>query len=191
MECFDTPALLSQKVSILESFRKTEEFFYKLLRYCATKKHSLKNCDTTPTFFPIFFWLRVFSETQRGSPTNFFGAVRQKRLEQNSWYNLLLSKEIFDTGVFLKNRKLPPHKVLGSVLMKRIDGNFWYSLVLIHRQKRYRKIFEVQKASSTKRSVLWDRNCSTEILNTPSLLSIKSFDVGKILEDRRVPLQAF
>ena len=143
--------------------------------------------------FQKVFRLCVFSETQKGSPTKFFGTVRQKLLEQNSWYNRILSIEIFDTGVFLKNRRLPPHKDLGSVIMKRIDGNFSYSLVLIHRQNKPipEILWSAEGFFYKKFSVLWDRNCSTEILNTPSLLSIKSFDVGKFLEDRRVPLQAF
>ena len=153
------------------NFSERQKVYSTTFQVLWDEKKLVKNLWYNPYFLSKNFFDSVFSPKHRRVPLQiFFGTVRQKLLDQNSWYNLLLSIEIFDAGVFLKNRRLLPHKVLGSVIMKRIDGNFWYSLVLIHRQKQYRKIFEVQKASSTKLSVLWDRNCSTEILNTPSLL---------------------
>ena len=144
-----------------------------------------------PLHFSICFFDSVFSERQKGSPIIFFWTMRQKLLDRTSWYNPFLSIESFDTGVFLKKRRLPPHKfwvllnwnisreifdIPGFLSIDKIDtGNFL----------KYRRLL-LQKVSS-----LWDRNCSTEVLDTPSLLSIKSFDVGKFQEDRRVPLQAF
>ena len=143
-------------------------------------------------FFQNFSRLRVFSETQKGSPILFFGNVSEKHVDRNSWYSSpLLSIENFDTGVFLKNRTLPPPKVLGYVIMTLFHGNSWYSLVLFHRRYRFWNFSEVQKASSTKsfssvREKLFDWNSWYSLA-----LIQKSFDFGIFLEDRRVPLQAF
>ena len=48
----------------------------KKFRQCETKTFSTENRDTTP-LIPIVFRYRKLGETMTGSPTKFFGSVRQ------------------------------------------------------------------------------------------------------------------
>ena len=60
-----------------------------------------------PSLIFKFFRYRNFFETQKCSPTNFFGTARQQLFDGKSWYSPLLSLNFFDTGVFLKHRSVP------------------------------------------------------------------------------------
>ena len=144
-------------------------------------------------FFQNFSRLRVFSETQKGSPILFFGNVSEKHVDRTSWYSSpLLSIENFDTGVFLKNRTLPPPKVLGYVIMTLFHGNSWYSLVLFHRRYRFWNFSKRQKVYSTTFQVLWDeKKLVKKLWYNPYFLSKNFFDSVFSPKHRRVPLQIF
>ena len=74
------------------------------------------------------------SYTQRGSPMNFRGGVREKKSTEKSVINLLVMK-FFDSRTFLIYRSAPQRNFLAP-RQKNIDGNLWYS-VLLHKIFRY------------------------------------------------------
>ncbi len=90
------PLLLSMNFFAAGNFLKhsTERFTYKIFRYCETKNFRLKILILPPppsypyTFsLPEIFW----NTAQKGSPTKFFGTVRQKIFDGKSWYSPLPS----------------------------------------------------------------------------------------------------
>ena len=91
----------------LDFFWNTEGFSYGFFWYCETKILT-KTCETTPLLLSYkIFDTRNFSETQKGSSTNFFGTVRQNSFCGKSWYPPpLLSLTLFDTRSFLKHRRV-------------------------------------------------------------------------------------
>ena len=91
------------KIAILPSFlsinffatgnvlkHSTEGFLYEMFRYCGTKKIWRKIVILPPSSSPLIhkiFRFQKFSETQKGSPTKFFGTVRRQILDGKSWYS--------------------------------------------------------------------------------------------------------
>ena len=103
--CNTLPLLLSKKIEITDIFWNREVIPYDFFRYCETNKLT-KYRDTHPSSL-IHKSVRYpkFSETHKGSPTNFFGTVRQKLWQKIVILPpLLLSTKLFDTRSFLKQR---------------------------------------------------------------------------------------
>ena len=96
------------------------------------------------------------SETQKDSSTKLFGTVRQNNFDGRSWYPpLFLSLTFFDTGNFLKHRRVPLRNFLALWDKKYSTENFdTSSLSLIHKLFRYQKFSEIQKVSCV-------RHCET------------------------------
>ena len=80
--------------SIPEIFWNTKGFPYEVFRYCGTKQFWRKIVIPAPSLIPNIFRYQRFSETQKGSSTNFFGTVRQKFFNGKSWYTFAYSTEI-------------------------------------------------------------------------------------------------
>ena len=61
-------------------------------RYCETKSIRQKIEIPPPplSFIYKIFWYQKFSETEKGSPTKFFGTIRQKKFDEKWWYPLLI-----------------------------------------------------------------------------------------------------
>ena len=97
----------AKKSSIPEIFWNTEGFFYEMFRFCEAKNVDKKSWY--PLLMHKVFRYQIFSETQRSSPTKFFGTVRRKTLTKNRDIPFLCIK-CFDTTIFLKHRKVPPRK---------------------------------------------------------------------------------
>ena len=118
--------------SLLEAFRNTAQkgSLAKFFGTARRKKNSPKNCDISllsiklfdtrnqwhPKRFPYEFFRhcgtqnfrRKFCETQKVSPTKFFGTVRQNNFDRKSWYQPpLLSLTYFGTRNFLEHRRVP------------------------------------------------------------------------------------
>ena len=53
------------------------------------------------------FWYQNISERQKGSPTMFFGDLRQKNFDGKTWHSLLIHI-FFRTRKFLKHKSVPP-----------------------------------------------------------------------------------
>ena len=80
-----------------------------------------------PLLIHKFLRYRKFSETQKVSPTKFFGTMRQQIFDGKSWYPpSLLSLILFDTSIFLKHRRVLPR--IFSVMWESFDGKSWCSL---------------------------------------------------------------
>ena len=73
--------------------------------------------DAPPPTMHQNFRYQNFLETQKGSPTNFFGTVRQKKSTENSDIPFLCIK-FFDTRNFLKHRSVPQRNFL--VLRRKV-----------------------------------------------------------------------
>ena len=74
------PPLLSMNFFATGNFLKhrSEGFLYEIFRHCETK-YSTENRDTP--LLPLiheYFRYQKFCETKKGSPTKFFGTVRQQ-----------------------------------------------------------------------------------------------------------------
>ena len=80
---------------------------HEIFRYCKTKKTDGKTW--WPSIMHKIFPNPKFLETQKGSPTMFFGTVRLKSFDRKSWYPPLLSMSFFHNRKFLR-RKGVPHK---------------------------------------------------------------------------------
>ena len=93
--------------------------------------------------FNIFRYQKFF-ETPKSSPTKCFGTVRQNN-DGKSWYPPpLLSLTFFDTGNFLKHRRVP----LQNVSVLRDKKKFRRKIVIrpfLHEIFRYPKFFEKPK----------------------------------------------
>ena len=85
-----------------------------------------------------------------------------------------LSTKYFHNRKFLKHRKVPPPKVSGVFRQKLFDGKFWYSPLFIQKLSRYRSFSETQHRGIPliKISALWDKNFSTENIDTPPFFFI-------------------
>ena len=134
-ENLDTPPFLSINFFATGIILKqsTQGFPYEILRHCETKYFLTENRDTPPSspspppsLIHKFFRYQKFCETQKGSPTNFFGTVRQNNFDKKSWNPPpLLSLKFFGTRNFLKHRRVPQRNFLGTVRQKFFIGKSW------------------------------------------------------------------
>ena len=85
------------------------------------------------TIYPQHFLMPEISEALQGSPTKFFGTVRQKNFDGKSWYSPPLTHKLF------RYRKLSETAQKGSLRnflalwdKKNFDGKSWYPPPLLH-----------------------------------------------------------
>ena len=99
--------LLSIKLFDIWNYWNTKRFLYEVFRHCETKNFGKKNCDIPyPPFIHKFFRYQKFCETQKVSPTKFFGTVKQQIFYRKT-YIPLLGMSFFDNRNFLKHRRVP------------------------------------------------------------------------------------
>ena len=70
---------------------------------------------------------QIFFETQKGPLTKFFGTVRQKIFDKQSWYPLLV-QQIFSKPQFFWNTELFPNKIFRYCGTKNFERKSWYPL---------------------------------------------------------------
>ena len=141
--------LLSIKIfSLPEIFWNTEwfpgEVFY---RSCEIKKFSTKPWSFAPPLLEIFRSQNSF-ETQKCSPTNFIGTVRQKNFNGVQWYPLLMHK-ILRYAKFSETPNCSPTKFFGTVWQK-FSTEKRDTPSLMHKVFRYPKFSDTPKCSPTK-----------------------------------------
>ena len=88
----------------------TEGFFYEKIRSCETKRFWQKIVIPATSLIPNLFQYQKFSETQKGSSTNFFGTVRLKNFDRKSWDNRL-ERKIFRYPKLLTLWRVPQRNV--------------------------------------------------------------------------------
>ena len=99
-------SLLGIKFFETLKFWNTDGFLDETFRHCETKYFDWKLWYSPPPLIYKFFRYQKLCETKKGSPTKFFGPVRQQIFDRKSWYSLLGIK-FFDTRNFLKHRRVP------------------------------------------------------------------------------------
>ena len=138
------------------------------------------------TIYPYHISTPENSETLKGSPTNIFGTVRQKKFDGKSCYSPLFIHKVFRYRKFseTQHRTVPLRNFSALWDEKKFDGKSCYSPLLIHKVCRYRNFSETQHRRVPLRnfSALWDKKTSTENLVTPPFLSIKFFATGIFLK---------
>ena len=159
-------------------------------------------CQNFLTIYPYYFSIPEISETPTGSPTKFFGTVRQKNVEGKSWYfPLPLIHKLFRYQKFseTQHRRVPLQNVSALWDKKFSPENLDTPPppLLIHKLFRYRKFSETQHGRVLQRnfSALWDKKFPTKNIDTPSphppsLLSINFFDTRTFVKHRRVPIRS-
>ena len=126
-----------------------------------------------PSLILSMFWYQNFLQTMKGSSTKCFGTVRQKLFDGKSWYSpspFLIHKP-FHKGKFseTQHRTVALRNVTEvwdkTILMEyRDNSHLFYPLQLSIPEIFWNtKRFPLQKFSA-----LWDKNFSTEILDTPA-----------------------
>ena len=119
----DKPPLVHKFFSIPENFSKTEEFFYKAIRFGPVRqKNSTKPWCPSPSYawklsIKEFFWnTKVFSNEI------FWYSLTKKLFDGKLWYPPpLIHKIFFPTRNFLKHRIVPWRSFFGPVRLKKVD----------------------------------------------------------------------
>ena len=111
-------------VSTPETFWDTEGFLYEIFLLWE-KKIRRKILIPASSFIPNFFRCKHFSTTQKGSYTNFFGSVRQKNFDGNSWPNPLKQKN-FSTPKNTDRLRGSPTKSFDTETI-----NFWRKFLIL------------------------------------------------------------
>ena len=122
-------------------------------RFGRQKLFWTETCVTpSPLLIHKFLRYRKFSETQKVSPTKFFGTVRQQSFDRKLWYPpLFLIPKVFRYQKFPESQKGSSTKFFGT-FRQVFDRKLWYSFPppLIHKILRYLNFSETQKVFLTK-----------------------------------------
>ena len=134
---------------------------------------------------PDIFW----NTDQKGSSTEFFGTVRQKTFDKESWYSPSpLIHKFFRRQKLCETKKGSSTRFFGTVREQIFYRKSWSSP---HRHKvfRYPKLMKHWRVPLQKFSALWGKKFSTEDLDTPTphpapptLLSINFFATRNFLK---------
>ena len=172
-----------------------------------------------PSLVLNIFRYQNFSGTQKGSPTKFFGTVREKIFDGKSRYFLPHLIQNFSIPEISETLKRSPTKFFGSETKKfrqKIENrditlrsikifdtrNQWNTKGFPYEVFRYplsssiklfegKNFLENSRISLRKFSALRDLKISTENRDTRPLIHKFFFDTRKLPENRRVPLQSF
>ena len=133
-------------------FCNSKRFHYGKFRHCETKNFRRKILVLPPSLIQTLSVPEI-SETLKGSPTKFFGTVRQKNFHGKSWYSPLSYPNFFDTRNYCNNKGLP----YGNFRHCEIK-NFRRKILippppspsLMHKIFRYPKFSDTPKCSPTK-----------------------------------------
>ena len=129
------PALLCIKFfSLPEVFSNTEWFSGEVFPVLWGKKVSTKLWSFPLPLLEIFRYQNSF-ETQRCSPTNFIGTVRQYFFNGVYWHPLLMQK-ILRCTKFSETPKCSPTKNFGTVRQKLLNEKSSYPLFCIKYRNR-------------------------------------------------------
>ena len=110
-------------------------------------KNFWQNRDAWKFSIKEFFWnIKVFSKC---SPMKYFGTVRQKLFNGNSWYPLPLIHKIFSFQKFSKTQNGSLAKFFRSCEKKRLFDKTVKPPPPLLERFRYQNSFEAQKGSST------------------------------------------
>ena len=111
------------------------------------------SCQVFLTIYNYHFSIPEISKTLKGSPTKFFGTVRQKIFDRKSWYSLFPPSSVihnfFRYKKFCETQKGSTTKFFDTVRQQIFYWKWWY-FPLRHKIFRYPKLSETQKGSSTK-----------------------------------------
>ena len=131
-----------------------------------------------------------FSEIPKGSPTIFFGSVRQKNFDGKSWHPQY--REKFSIPEQIWNKRATPTNFFGTERQKTSDVKTWYPRP-IHTLSPYHKFSETQNGSpkmffdTVKRKI----SAGKSWYSLPLLFPIFSSHTGKFLNSRRLPPRRF
>ena len=131
-ESCDTAPYYGWKVLIAEFFWYTEGFLYEMFRYCERKQFRRKIVIRAPSLIPNSFQYQKFSETQKGSSTNFSvlwdKIFSMENRDTPSPFLPFLIHKVFRYQKFSEAQKGPSTKSFGTVRQQIFDGNSWYFL---------------------------------------------------------------
>ena len=105
---------------ISEILWKTGGFPYQVFRFGPVRHIFFRQYRDATLSYAWKFSIPEFFETQKGSPTKFFGTVRQKKIQRKIVISPFLCIQLFDTRNFLKHWMVPPRNF--SALW---DKKFW------------------------------------------------------------------
>ena len=112
---------ITHKIFGCTSFFESLEVSPQIFWHCTTKTHDR-------IVIPLLsknFWCQNRSETQKGSPTMFFGDLGQRNIDGKTWDPPLLIHKLFPYWNFSERQKRSPTKFFGAVRLKLFD---WKSL---------------------------------------------------------------
>ena len=148
-----------------------------------------------PPFIQNFFPYQNFFETQKCSPTKFFGTVRQSFPDEKTWYPPCYPW-FFSTSETFWNTRGFPHEVFRHCEAKTFS---WKKILpaipyLIHKFFHTRNFLKDRRVPPRSLLALWDWNFPTEKSNTlPTIpYPIHDFFLTRFfLKHRRVPSRSF
>ena len=130
------PPSLSINFFTSENFLKhsIEGLLYEMLRNCETKQFWWKNVITTPSLIVYIFRYQKFSETKKGSPTN-FSALWDEKNPTGIIYSLpppLFLINISASGIFLEHSTEGfLYEMFCCCETNNLDGKWWHPSPLL------------------------------------------------------------
>ena len=153
--CRSPFSAIQKFISIPESFWNNEWIPNEVFQCCETKKIR-KNCDTP--YYLSKFYVSVFFETHKGSPTNFLGVMRHKEIFDRTVMSPTPSRppvnDNFRHQKFFEIEMCSPTRFIVSVKKKR-NGEGW-NLLLMHKILHTRNFLKYRRVTRRSLSVLWD-----------------------------------
>ena len=116
--CFNALGFL-----ILEFFLSTEGPPHEFFRHCETKIFRQRIVIPPPPLMHKIFWCLKISKTPKVSPKKFFGAVRQKFFNANSWHPTVLPllQNFFQYPNISETPKVSAAEIFGTRRQKNWD----------------------------------------------------------------------
>ena len=142
----DTPPPFYPNFFDTRNYCNSKGFTYGNFRHCETKNFWRKILTLPPSLIQTFSVPEI-SETLKGSPTKFFGTVRQKKFDKKSWNSPppLLSINFFATGNFLKHgTEVFTYQIFRHCETKKIGRKSWHN-PLKHKIFRHPKLMKHQR----------------------------------------------
>ena len=144
----DTPPLIHKIFFPTRNFLKHNGSLATFFRSCEIKKKFDKTVKLPPPLLETFRYQNSF-ETQKGSPTNFIGTVRQRFFNGVQLYPLLMHK-ILRCTKFSETPKCSLREIFGYCETKSFRRRNLIPPSLMHKIFRYPKFSDTSKCSPTK-----------------------------------------
>ena len=136
-----------------------------------------------------FFRHQKLCWTKKGSPTKFFGTVREQIFHRKSWSSPHRHKR-FRYQKFSETQT-GPRRNFSALRQKKFNKKSWHNS-LKHKIFRYPKLATHWRVPLRNFSALWDKKLLTKNRDTPPpLLYINFFDTRNFVKQRRVHLRSF